>query len=174
MDKIRKALKKNNGDVIYFQCNEIFNFDGTDLTLYSLCSECDGFKINFMVKGKKIMKIYSTNVSESTYYPAKNGGLEYFYEPMNDKVIEYVENQLTISNKSIINFVLSNSYLIKQNSDISDLRFTTRLHSWGGQYGDSDIDECNRVRSLLLKKFTDIEVEITTCDEWVNLYVNKL
>lgn len=98
MDKIRKALKKNNGDVIYFQCDENFNFDGTDLTLYSISSGYNnGVSINFMVKGKKIMKTYSTNVSESTYYPAKNGGLEYFYEPMNDKVIEYVENQPIIN-----------------------------------------------------------------------------
>lgn len=78
------------------------------------------------------------------------------------------------SNKLITNFVLCNSYLQKQNSDENDLSFTTRRNCWGGVLSEHDLDEAYRVKNLLIKTFIGIEVEVSTCDEWVSVTIENL
>lgn len=79
------------------------------------------------------------------------------------------------SNKLITNFVLCNSYLQKRNSDENDLSFATRRNCWGGVLSEHDLDEAYRVKNLLIKTFPflSIEVEVSTCDEWVSITIEN-
>lgn len=90
---IERLTKKVGDDVLYFNNPEVFNFNGEQHTLYSAQKEIgNNLKVSFMVKGKKTMKIFSTSVEEQKHYPARNGGLEYYYEPMNTDVIDIFSN----------------------------------------------------------------------------------
>ena len=78
---------------------------------------------------------------------------------------------LLATNMSVISFIKSHSYFSKQNNNVNDLCHSTRKHCTYQQYGKKDIDEAYRVKNLLEKEFSNIEVEVSTCDEWVSLFI---
>lgn len=75
--------------------------------------------------------------------------------------------------KEIKKFVNDNSYFELDNEEETLLAFATRKHGsiFNDAYGPEDLKEAEMLKQKLLKEFVDIDVEIDTCDEWVNLIV---
>ena len=82
--------------------------------------------------------------------------------------------------KDITNYVHKNSWFEldgePEDFDFDEmLMFTTREHGDVGNdsYGQKDWDEAERVMIALLKEFGDkiLKIEVTTCDEWVNIEI---
>ena len=74
--------------------------------------------------------------------------------------------------EAIIDFVESNSYF--QVDDEEYLSFTTRRHDniAEEQYSNIDYLEAIKICQKVKREFEDIEYDIDTCDEWVNIYIS--
>ena len=74
--------------------------------------------------------------------------------------------------EAIIDFVENNSYF--QVDDEEYLSFTTRKHGNIAEEQHSNIDylEAIKICQKVKKEFEDIEYDIDTCDEWVNIYIS--
>ena len=55
--------------------------------------------------------------------------------------------------------------------DDSGVHFTTRFNGnvGAGKYSDIDLDEAYRIQARINEDYPDVEVEVDTCNEWVNL-----
>lgn len=74
--------------------------------------------------------------------------------------------------EAIINFVENNSYF--QVDDEEYLSFTTRKHGNIAEEEHSNIDylEAIKICQKVKKEFEDIEYDIVTCDERVNIHIS--
>ena len=74
--------------------------------------------------------------------------------------------------EAIIDFVENNSYF--QVDDEENLSFTTRKHGniAEGEYSNIDYLEAIKICQKVKREFEDIEYDIDTCDEWVNIYIS--
>ena len=74
--------------------------------------------------------------------------------------------------EKIIDFVENNSYF--QVDDEECLSFTTRKHGNIAEEEYSNIDylEAIKICQKVKNEFEDIEYDIDTCDEWVNIYIS--
>jgi hypothetical protein len=82
--------------------------------------------------------------------------------------------------KDIIDYIEKNSWF-QLDGDLEDfedgnvLLFATREHGNVGdeRFGQKDWDEAERVMVALLKEFDDkiLQIDVTTCDEWVNIEI---
>lgn len=79
-------------------------------------------------------------------------------------------------NEKIINLVKETSYFDFEDYQEGIYQFSTRRFGdiLNGEYGCIDYQTAIDVRKKLLANFSDINVSIDTCDEWVMLYVTEL
>ena len=73
----------------------------------------------------------------------------------------------------VTEFVINNSYIYCSDQYDNIIEFETRRNGDAScsQCSELDVDECERVKKLLLSKYDGITIRITTCDEWVTLEV---
>ena len=90
------------------------------------------------------------------------------------KVYKTIKNlkKMKATTENIVSFVENNSYFNVR--DRKELSFTTRRYGNGAYSTHSHLDvrEAVDIGEKLKKEFNNVEYSITTCDEWVSIYIS--